>query len=257
MQQDTLSLGVRDLLPLLLETASASEPIDPRDREALALLAAWDRRMDREKAAPLIFYAWIRELNRRLFADELGPVFGAFQYPKADRLVRVLTEGQAWCDDIGSAAREDCAGQVARALDDALDLLAARFDRPLAELRWGDAHRAPFSHPVLSRAPFFDELFGYGVETDGGNNTLNKGGARASGPPETLFEDVHGPGYRAVYDLADLDRSRFMIATGQSGNPFSPHYGDLARRWRDGIYVILDGNGTAGQAKLSLIPGTP
>ncbi len=81
--------------------------------------------------------------------------------------------------------------------------------------------------------PYLDSLFGYEVETDGGNDTLNRAGARFGGPPDALFADVHGPGYRAVYDLADLDRSRFMIATGQSGNPFSPHSGNLAARWRD------------------------
>jgi penicillin amidase len=116
---------------------------------------------------------------------------------------------------------------------------------------------AHFPHPVLSRLPYFDELFGYGVETDGGSNTLNKAGANFGGPPETLFADVHGPGYRAVYDLADLERSRFMIATGQSGNPFSRHYGDMATRWRDGIYVLMDGKGTAARNRLSLIPKVP
>jgi penicillin amidase len=253
MQQDTLSLGARDLLPLLLGTVTTS----PRGREALTLLAAWDYRMDRDRAAPLIFYAWIRELNRRLFADELGEVFGAFERPKMDRLARVLTEGQEWCDDIGTAAREDCAGQMARALEDALDLLEARFGQPLDELRWGAAHVAQFPHPILSRMPYFDDLFGYGVATDGGDNTLNKAGASFRGAADSLFEDIHGPGYRAVYDLADLNRSRFMIATGQSGNPFSPHYGNLATRWRDGIYVILDGKETAAQDRLRLIPETP
>ncbi len=253
MQQDTLSLGARDLLPLLLRVVPAST----RGREARALLAAWDLRMDREQAAPLIFYAWIRELNRILFADELGPVFGAFQRPKMDLLARTLTEGQIWCDDTNTATREDCGGQAARALEDALDLLEARFGQPLDQLRWGAAHVAHFPHPVLSRLPYFDELFGYGVETDGGSNTLNKAGANFGGPPETLFADVHGPGYRAVYDLADLERSRFMIATGQSGNPFSRHYGDMATRWRDGIYVLMDGKGTAARNRLRLIPKVP
>ncbi len=253
MQQDTLSLGARDLLPALLETV----PAGPRGREALALLAAWDRRMDRDRAAPLIFYAWIRELNRRVFADELGEVFGDFQRPKMDLLARTLTEGQAWCDDIGTPAREDCSGQAAQALEDALELLEARFGQPLDRLRWGAAHIARFPHPILSRVPYFDSLFGYAVETDGGDDTLNRASTRAGGPPEALFADVHGPGYRAVYDLADLDRSRVTIATGQSGNPFSPHYGDLATRWRDGIYTILDGRGTAGQDRLRLIPKKP
>ena len=261
MQQDIESLGARELLPLLLETV----PTSARGREALVLLAAWDRRMARERAAPLIFYAWVRELNRLIFADELGPVFGDFQRPKMDLLARALTEGQAqgqaqgqaWCDDVGTPAREDCAGRAARALEDALDLLETRFGQPLDRLRWGAAHVARFRHPILSRVPYFDRLFGTEVETDGGDDTLNKGGARASGPLETLFEDIHGPGYRAVYDLADLDRSRFMIATGQSGNPFSPHYGNLAIRWRDGIYAILDGRGTAKQDRLRLIPKKP
>jgi penicillin amidase len=250
MQQDTVSLGTRDLLPLLLEAAPASE----RGRAALALLAAWDRRMDRDRAAPLIFQAWIRALNRRLFADELGPVFADFEFPRMDRLTRTLMSGRQWCDDTTTPAREDCAGQLTQALEDGLDLLAARFGQPLGQLRWGAAHVARFPHPILSRVPYFDALFGYGVEADGGDDTLNRAGARAAGPPETLFADVHGPGYRAVYDLADLERSRFMIATGQSGNPFSPHYGSLARRWRDGIYAKLDGKGTAEQAKLRLIP---
>jgi penicillin amidase len=253
MQQDSLSLGARELLPLLLETAPASA----RGREALALLAAWDRRMDRDRAAPLVFYAWIRELNRRLFADELGPLFADFQSPKMDRLARTLSAGTEWCDDIGTPAREDCGGQAAQALEDALDLLEARFGPPLDRLRWGAAHRARFPHPILSRVPYFDRLFGYEVETDGGNDTLNKAGVRTAGPPENLFADIHGPGYRAVYDLADLERSRFMIASGQSGNPFSPHYGNLATRWRDGIYAILDGRETTKQDRLRLIPEKP
>src|SRR3546814_17931480 len=60
-----------------------------------------------------------------------------------------------------------------------------------------------------------------------------------AGGPDTLFEDVHGAGFRAVYDLENLDRSRFMIATGQSGNPLSHLYGNLTLRWRDGQTVSL------------------
>ena len=40
-----------------------------------------------------------------------------------------------------------------------------------------------------------------------------------------------GGGYRAIYNLADPDTSRFMIATGESGHIFSPHYRDLAPLW--------------------------
>ena len=77
------------------------------------------------------------------------------------------------------------------------------------------------------------------LETDGGDTTLNRGGLRYSAPDDGLFENIHGPGYRALYDLSDLDNSRFVIATGQSGNPLSAFYGSLRERWRDGGYVTL------------------
>jgi len=221
------------------------------------VLGQWDGRMDREQAAPLVFFSWIRELNRVLLSDELGAAFADFQYPKMDLLARILTDGQTWCDDIGTEAREDCAVQLTAALEAAIDGLALRFARPVDRLRWGEAHIARFAHPVFSRVPLFDALFGYALETDGGNYTLNKAGVRVTGPRDSLFEDIHGAGYRAVYDLAKLDDSRFMIATGQSGNPLSPLYGNLAERWRDGIYVILDGKGTAGQDRLRLVPKKP
>ena len=90
--------------------------------------------------------------------------------------------------------------------------LGAQSDVDFSRWRWGAAHIARFPHPILSRLPYFDDLFGYGVETDGGNDTVNKAGARATGPPEALFADVHGPGYRAVYEPG-VD-SVFSIAPG-------------------------------------------
>ena len=54
----------------------------------------------------------------------------------------------------------------------------------------------------------------------------------------TPFGAAHGAGYRAIYDLADRDRSRWIAATGQSGHPLSRHYGDLSTlAWREGRYL--------------------
>jgi penicillin amidase len=67
---------------------------------------------------------------------------------------------------------------------------------------------------------------------------------------------VHGAGYRAVYDLSEQDRSRFIIAPGQSGNWFSSHYGDLAKRWRDGGWLLLKAPGEDADL-LTLVPKDP
>jgi penicillin amidase len=42
------------------------------------------------------------------------------------------------------------------------------------------------------------------------------------------------PSMRMVVDLEDLDASRWIHLTGQSGHVFSQHYWDQAPLWRDG-----------------------
>jgi penicillin amidase len=202
----------------------------------------------------LIFYAWMAALNERLFKDELGPAFPAFQRANADLLVQVLTGQPAWCDDVTTGAVEDCAFQVTEAFDSAMTRLEARFGSDIGEWRWGAAHMAAFPHPILRHLPYGEELFGFAVPADGGFYTVNRGGASRGGRDGSSFTDRHGPGFRAVYDLADLDNSRFMIATGQSGNPLSHLYGSLAERWRDGDYLKLVGGETATKHRLTLNP---
>jgi penicillin amidase len=59
-----------------------------------------------------------------------------------------------------------------------------------------------------------------------------------------------------IYDLADLDNSRFMIATGQSGNPLSAHYDDLLETWRDGKYLTI-APGSEQNASRTLVLAPP
>ncbi len=71
----------------------------------------------------------------------------------------------------------------------------------------------------------------------GGDNTLQRGRTAGAGPAP--FRNVHGAGYRGVYDFADPDSSVFIISTGQSGHPLSRHYDDLGELWRRGEYIPM------------------
>jgi penicillin amidase len=62
---------------------------------------------------------------------------------------------------------------------------------------------------------------------------------RTSGVDPEPFLNVHGAGYRGVYDFADPDSSVFITSTGQSGHPFSRHYDDLGELWRRGEYIPM------------------
>ena len=56
------------------------------------------------------------------------------------------------------------------------------------------------------------------IESDGGNHTVNRG-STARDKRAAAFRHTDGSGYRAVYDLSNLESSVFMIATGQSHQP--------------------------------------
>jgi penicillin amidase len=48
-----------------------------------------------------------------------------------------------------------------------------------------------------------------------------------------------GASVRLVMDVGDWDNSVCINAPGQSGDPRSSHYGDLAEPWSKGEYVPL------------------
>ncbi len=70
--------------------------------------------------------------------------------------------------------------------------------------------------------------------TGGEKETVKAGGFDVA-DGERPFAQNHG----AVYDLGEPEASVFIISTGQSGNPLSPHYDDYAEAWRDGRYLPM------------------
>jgi penicillin amidase len=90
---------------------------------------------------------------------------------------------------------------------------------------------------VLGEVPFLSWFVNIRQSTSGGDDTLMRG--RTKGTDPDPFLNVHGAGYRGVYDFADPDSSVFVTATGQSGHPLSRHYDDLGELWRRGEYIPM------------------
>jgi|GEM_PF-7637 len=234
-QRDATSLMAVELLPFL----KSVEPISARIRAAQNLLQGWDGAMIRRRPEPLIFYAWLKHLNRLIYADDLGPLFESHWRLRPRFIHRVLTRDKAWCDDVTTEQRETCDEMVARAFTESLQGLVNVHESGIVRWRWGDDHRARFDHPVFSGIPILNRLANLSIDVDGGSYTVNRAAVRIN-DRERPFDAIHGAGFRAIYDLVDLGRSRFAIATGQSGNIFSKHYDDLMEDWRNGLYFRLD-----------------
>jgi penicillin amidase len=221
MQTDTVDSFARQVLPALRATPGATGEA----QKALDLLQSWDGSAAMDQPAPLIFNAWMDAFYTAVL-HHAGLTRG-LGTPTADFIESVLSPaGAHWCDG-------DCGPLLRDSLTEATAQLSTRFGDDPAAWRWGDAHQAIFAHPFLRTIPVLGSFTTISIPTPGDDNSLFRGGTDA------LLQSVHGAAYRGVYDLADLDRSLFIVTPGQSGNPFSRHARDFAQRWRDGATITL------------------
>lgn len=233
LQMDLLSPVALRFKPLIASLELQSEAA----RGAQRLIADWDGTVRRDRPEPLIFEAWMIRFQQALVEDDLGDLARSFTLARPLFLEQALMRRQSWCDDSRTPAPESCRDIAARAFAAAVAELVEEHGEDIAAWRWGERHYALFDHALFKEVPLLDRLARLTIPTDGGDFTVNRGTFNGVAP--NVFTHSHGAGLRAVYDLSDLANSRFMIATGQSGNLLSEHYGDLLEAWRDGAYVRI------------------
>ncbi|MGI3778383.1 MAG: penicillin acylase family protein [Janthinobacterium lividum] len=241
MQADAGSSFAAALLPVL---RAAEIPAGPA-RAAQDLLQRWDATMAADGPAPLVFNAWVQ----RFVSDVLARrnVAEAQRGPWEDFAAALLLPphpGAAyWCAG-------PCAPVLANSLAEAVAALAPRFGSDPAAWRWGDAHQAVFADALLGTLPVVGRLASRRTAVPGDDTTLFRGGNGTLG----RFESRHGAGYRGVYDLSDLDQSRFMIAPGESGHPLSGFAWNMLRRWSEGATIPLGPTPDEVTATVELTP---
>jgi penicillin G amidase len=223
LQTDDFSIPARRLAPLIATLSAPDDATKGDAARALDLLRGWDHRLGRHSApAALSEVWWTRHLKPALLD-------GVTDDPVARKL---LSPGD----------NETLLGMLERSSDPALliETLAAAFatcrellgDDP-AQWQWGELHHGYFPHPLSPVAK--------GAWRDVG--PLAKGGSGSSPMATTYratdFRVTAGASFRMVADVGNWDESRVVNAPGQSGNPASPHYDDLAPLWAKGDYVPL------------------
>jgi penicillin amidase len=236
IQGDHVSLMARDLLRYMLELPADRMPANVTAASALSMLRNWDGTMARDRPEPLVFTVWFAALNRRLYADELGPQGGDFVSLRPDVVKLILSQHTKWCDDVTTEPVETCGEMLAASLADALEWIEARYGTEPGKWRWGAAHRAEMRHRLFSFIPVIRDFGSLSIEADGDGRTVNKADMDVRNQ-RAPYAARHGAGVRAIYTLADLDASQFILSTGPAGHPLSRHYDNMLRDWRDIRYV--------------------
>lgn len=258
IQTDVVLIRARRLAPAMIEVLEAVEGWSPVERQALDLLAAWDHEARVEAGAAAVFFQLYREAELLALADELSPRGLKFllsqRYSTNVADGWFLSEDHVVWDHRGTAARETRADALPPAFRAAVAALIESQGEDPAAWRWGALHDMELKHAFGGKLSAFN-LPQVGVP--GGQESVWKS-YFDMGHPETPFRAIAGPSMRMVVDLADIHHARWIIETGASGWPRSPHYGDQHPLWLKGellpMVSLPDEVKAAVKATLTLTP---
>lgn len=249
MQTDVVASPAQRYLVLLRPLRSA----DPTTAEALRLLQGWDGSMAPDSAAAALYEVWSSRLLRtavlRRMLGDRAALAGAGDNA---RVLLLMENPQGWMD---AAQRDEL---LLSTLAPAMQELRAKLGADPSTWRWGALHHAVFRHPLEDVVPAdAAKRLSVGQWPIGGS---------AHTPMATSYRPsdyalTAGASFRMVLDVGDWDNSRFINTPGQSGDPASAHYRDLAPTWVSGGYVPLLYSRSAVQAatreRILLVPSTP
>jgi penicillin amidase len=241
LQNDDTSMLARRLIALLKPLSSE----DADTNKGLELLKTWDARDSADSAGAALFEVWI--------ANHLASALAKAVAPRAADIVASdpasISAVVAFLEKPDAALGAEPAAARDRILRDSLGSAVAdvtdRLGADSSSWRWGRLHVAKFDHALM---PLADKATAAQLSV----GPLAFGGAgnvpRAATYRRSDYRLISGASFRMVLDVGNWDSSRAINTPGQSGDPFSAHYRDLAPLWAAGQYVPLLYSRTAVEA---------
>ena len=242
MQRDLTDVEARDRIAALLPLLDAP---DPDIRLARELLANWDCVADVDARGACVYYLlndyhWPSTFMQRVLDDPVVSLLPKVAPTLANGcLPALLARDAPWAAH--RALMKDVLCQAAR---DAVAELRERLGDDPDQWCFGKLHQVAFSHSLHKHDPW--RSLQLGPDPIGGSATTLAMAMHKRTPPGEgalpALRVYHGPAYRLIVDLGASRRCRFVIASGNSGRPDSPHMLDHYNKWLNGDYfdVVLD-----------------
>ncbi|MDH2328285.1 penicillin acylase family protein [Cereibacter sp. SYSU M97828] len=203
--------------------------------EALALLKGWDGVVSADSPAAVVGELMLTQHLGQMTAARIlpGPVAEFIGDDASETSTLDLLEApDARFGADPEAARDDL---LMAALEAAVEQAQGLLGKDVADWQWGNLHKAYFEAdvtPLASEA--LAEQMRVGPLAMGGSATTPRAASY-----NDAFRVTSGASFRIVLDVGNWDASRAVNTPGQSGDPASPHYRNLAPYWAAGEYVPL------------------
>jgi penicillin amidase len=248
IQGDNLNLSAQEIVPYLKNIA-----VEGDAKLMLDQILAWDFHEQRDSAGASAYQVFWLHLLMNTFADELGTLApdytdgGTFNRQALGQLL--AKPDSAWWDDVTTSGVKETRDDILKkALAAGASQLIGELGRNPVDWKWSKLHTATFASQALGTSPLAF-MFNRGpYEVDGGTAAVNNTGTGSNfrkaytNPPGKLaaiFAERSTPSLRQIVDFADLNSSRFIHTTGESGLPTNPHYDDFIDKWRNIEYVPM------------------
>jgi penicillin amidase len=210
-------------------------------REAIDGLRDWDGRVDAHSPDAAVFELFLAAMAVKV-AKAKAPkawdwaagrgttalnAYNFFGFRRVAHLVALMNRQPAgWFPEGWPKAMAD-------ALDEAIH---SAYGKGGKFFHWGQVRPLTLHHLLMGETPL-RSVFNVGPVPYGGDENTP---CHASVLPLDPLGPVRSlPNLRAAIDVGAWENSRFALAGGQSGNPYSPHYADLFGPWQRGDGVPI------------------
>lgn len=261
IQNDLSLYRARHLLPIMLKDLDAQKGWSPLEKRALQKLRRWDYVARVESVPASVFWETYRLAAVAASRDEVDASVLPFLLSRRYFINAIdrwydRADHPAW-DDRHSAKHETRAMVLRVAFHQAVANLRKQLGDDVNLWHWGSLHQLAPRH-----------LMG---KVDALASTVNLSASDMGGGPDSVwkthfelglqplqFKTTAGPVYRMLIDMKDPMHGRWIIDSGASGWPLSPHYGDQYQRLVHGQYFAMNMNWAEleqqAEGVLSLMP---
>ncbi len=232
MVKELQANNVSSLYPRLAKVLlrDLAEPASAYDDSLRTALAEWNGAHAAGEVGPAIYYHFTNNLAKTALGDDLKNT--DYQLlRKSMSSMNTLTEliqnnASVWWDIPATASVENRSKIAEHAWQLTIRQLKERYPKGIKSMSWEKVCLLTFRHPFSAMSPL-DKLFNVGpYSTQGGEEVVNKQNFTLQ--LNGTFDVKGGPAMRIAIDFKDVEHAESVLPSGQSGNPFSPHYSDQA-----------------------------